>query len=183
MTNLRRLLIFAVLAIPATSADPPRPSPPLQIMRQGAAPLTVAQYRGKVVVLALIHTTCSHCQQFTVTLNTLAPEYTPKGVQFLECAFNDDAATAMPEFLDRFKPTFPVGYTSHTAAMAYLGRTLLDKRPLYVPYVLFMDRAGMIHAEFSGEKEFFLSAEANLRAQIDALLKPAAATSARSSRP
>ena len=174
---------MSIFAIAAFAGDPVRPSPPLTILRTGGTPLQLSQYRGKPVVLALINTGCGHCQEFTTVLKLVARDYAPRGVQFLECAFNDDAATAMPEFLERFKPTFPVGYTSHAAAMAYLGRTLLDKRPLYVPYVLFIDRAGMIHAEFSGEKEFFLSAEANLRAQIDALLKPAAATSARSSRP
>ena len=51
------------------------------------------------MVLALIHTTCSHCQQFTVVMNILAREYTPRGVQFLECAFNDDARMTMPELL------------------------------------------------------------------------------------
>jgi len=174
---------MSIFAIAAFAGDPVRQSPPLTILRTGGAPLQLSQYRGKPVVLALINTGCGHCQEFTTVLKLVARDYAPRGVQFLECAFNDDAAAAMPEFLDRFKPTFPVGYTSHAAAMTYLGRTLLDKRPLYVPYVLFMDRAGIIHAEFSGEKEFFLSAEANLRAQIDALLNPAGATSVRSSRP
>lgn len=170
MNTLPRLLIFAALTFPAVAADPPRPSPPFQILRQGASPLTLAQYRGKVVVLALIHTTCSHCQQFTTTLNSLAPEYTAKGVQFLECAFNDDAVITMPEFLQRFHPPFPVGYTSHAAVLAYLQRTMIDPRPLYVPRLVLIDRAGVIQAEHSGESGYFTNAATNLKAELDKML-------------
>jgi hypothetical protein len=49
----------------------------------GAAPIQLSQYRGKIVSLVFIYTTCSHCQEFTTILNVLAKEYTPRGVQFL----------------------------------------------------------------------------------------------------
>jgi hypothetical protein len=183
MQNLRRLFLIALLAVAANAADASRQSPPFTILRPGATPLQLSQYRGKPVVLALIHTSCTHCQEFTTTLKLVARDYSPRGVQFLECAFNDDAVAAMPEFLDRFKPPFPVGYSSHAAVSTYLRRTVIDTRPLYVPYLVFVDRTGMILAELSGEKDFFQNAEGNLRAQLDAMLKPASATAARPSHP
>ena len=57
---LRCCLAFAALA-----ADTARPSPPFTILRPGAAPIQLSQYRGKIVALAFIQTTCSHCQQLT----------------------------------------------------------------------------------------------------------------------
>src|SRR3982074_933971 len=113
MLTFRRFLIGAVIALAAGAADGVRPSPPFTILRAGGTPIQLSQYRGKIVVLAFIHTSCTHCQQFTTILNILAKEYTPRGVQFLECAFNGDAQVAMPEFLERFTPPYPVGYSSH----------------------------------------------------------------------
>ena len=161
----------AVLAVAAVAADIPRPSPPFTIQRAGAAPIQLSQYRGKIVALAFIHTTCSHCQDFTTILNVLAKEYTPRGVQFLECAFNDDALATLPEFLQRFKPAYPVGYSSNAAVLQYLQRTILDPRPVYVPRVVFLDRAGMIRVDIAGEDNFFKNAEAGMRVQLEKMLK------------
>lgn len=164
------ILIIALLALPVSAADASRPSPPLQILRPGASPLLLSQYKGKVVALALIYTSCSHCQQFTAVMNKVAKEFTPKGVQFLQCAFNEDAPGAVAEFQERFRPAFPVGYAPRAAAMAFLGRNLMDTRPLYVPRMIFLDPTGVIRAEFGGETDFFRNDEANLRAQLIKML-------------
>ena len=159
------------MAVTAAAADSARPSPPFSILRTGATPIRLSQYRGKVVALAFIQTTCSHCQQFTTILNILAREYAPRGVQFLECAFNDDAVVTMPEFLERFAPPYPVGYSSQAAVMTYLQRSIIDPRPVYVPHVVFLDRAGIIRAEAAGQSEFFRNPEASMRVELEKLLK------------
>ena len=46
----------------------PRPSPELILQRGAGAPLKLSQFRGKIVALALGHTTCDHCQFLTTTL-------------------------------------------------------------------------------------------------------------------
>src|SRR4051812_39301547 len=124
MLTSRSLFLGAVLALTANATDIPRPSPPLTILRDGAPPIQLSQFRGKIVALAFIQTSCSHCQNFTTILNVLAKDYAPRGVQFLECAFNDDAKATMPEFLKRFAPAYPVGYTSNAAVMTYLQHSL-----------------------------------------------------------
>ena len=167
---------FGILAIAAiaSAADTARPSPDFTIERPGAPSLELTQYRGKVVALAFIYTTCSHCQQLTVELNQIAPDYAGRGVQFLECAFNEDAVPSMPEFLKRFSPAFPVGYSTMVAVRSYLQYSSVDRRPLYVPHLVFLDRAGVIRADYPGEDTFFQNANANIRAQLDKMLKVAA---------
>jgi thiol-disulfide isomerase/thioredoxin len=167
-------LLCATSALAADTAAPPRPSPPLTIERLGAPDLQLSQYRGKVVALAFIFTTCSHCQDLTGLLGPLSREYALRGVQFLECAFNDDAKQTMAEFLQQFQPPFPVGWTSRAAAMAYLQRTILDTRPLYVPHMVFLDRRGIIRAEYPGESDFMKDPAANIRVELEKLLKPPA---------
>ena len=158
-------------ALTAVAAEPPRPSPPLVIERLGAPSVELSQYRGKVVALALIFTTCSHCQDLTKLLGPLSREYALRGVQVLECAFNDDAKQTIAEFLQQLQPPFPVGLTNRAAAMAYLQRTILDTRPLYVPHMVFLDRRGMIQADYPGESDFFKDPATNIRAELEKLLK------------
>ena len=127
------------------------------------------------MALAFIHTTCSHCQQLTTELNMIARDYAARGVQFLECAFNDDALVALPEFLQRFKPSFPVGYSTPAAVMSYLQYSVMVPTPLYVPHLVFLDRAGVIRADYPGEDRVLPERrKPNMRAQLDKMLKPAA---------
>jgi thiol-disulfide isomerase/thioredoxin len=174
MRTATPVFLCALSALTAMAAGPPRPSPPLAIERLGAPPVQLSQYRGKVVALALISTTCPHCQELTGLLVSLSREYSLRGVQFLECAFNDEAKQNMPGFLQQFQPPFPVGWTSHAAAMAYLQRTLLDTRPLYVPHMVFLDRRGIIRADYPGESDFMKDPATNIRAELEKLLKPPA---------
>jgi thiol-disulfide isomerase/thioredoxin len=166
------VILCALSALTAIAAEPPRPSPPLEIERLGAPPVQLSQYRGKVVALALISTTCPHCQDLTRLLVSLSREYALRGVQFLECAFNDEAKQSMGGFVQQFQPPFPIGWTSHAAVLAYLQRTILDTKPLYVPHMVFLDRRGIIQADYPGESDFFKDQPTNIRAELEKLLKP-----------
>ncbi|MGA2267684.1 MAG: TlpA disulfide reductase family protein [Bryobacteraceae bacterium] len=170
-----RIAILTLLSVTSTlagnAAEAPRPSPPLTIQRLAAPALELSQYRGKVVALAFIDTNCIHCQELTRLLAPLAREYALRGVQVLECAFNDDANKAMAGFLTQFQPPFPVGWTNRAAVMSYLQRTILDTSPLYVPRMVFLDRRGIIQADFPGESSFFKEPATNIRAELEKLLK------------
>jgi thiol-disulfide isomerase/thioredoxin len=165
------VFLCAMSAFTAMAADPPRPSPPLEIERLNAPAVQLSQYRGKVVALAFIFTTCSHCQDLTKVLIPLSREYALRGVQVLECAFNDDAKQNIGEFLKQFQPPFPVGWINRAAAMAYLQRSVLDTKPLYVPHMVFLDGRGIIRADYPGESDFFKDPAANIRAELEKLLK------------
>jgi thiol-disulfide isomerase/thioredoxin len=166
------VFLCAMSAVTAMAADSPRPSPPLEIERLNAPAVQLSQYRGKVVALALISTTCPHCQDLTRLLVSLSHEYALRGVQVLECAFNDDAKQTLPGFLQQFQPPYPVGWTSHAAVLAYLQRTILDTKPLYVPHMVFLDRRGIIQADYAGESDFFKDPATSVRAELEKLLKP-----------
>ena len=60
----------------------------------------------------------------------------------------------IPQFLQRFSPPFPVGTAGGQAALDYL-QWPKDQRPL-VPLMVFIDREGMIRAQYSGyDNKFF----------------------------
>lgn len=178
------LLACAALAPGLLATDAPRPSPPFSILRPGAAPIELAQLRGKVVALVFIDTHCPHCQKLTNFLSELAPKYAARGVQVVECAFNSDAESSLAEFKQQFHPPFPVGYSNHAAVMAYLQIPLLDPHPLYVPHIVFLDRRGVIRADVAGESDFMKQPEVNIPAELEKLLRPAAPrTASRRDRP
>jgi thiol-disulfide isomerase/thioredoxin len=164
-----RTAVLTLLCIAAAGSA--RVSPPFTILRQGKPPLALSQYRGKVVALAFIQTTCPHCQILTTVLNSIARDYALRGVQVLECAFNDDARRALPDFLQQFHPAFPVGWSNRATVMAYLQYTIIEPRPLYVPHMVFLDRRGVIQGDYPGESDFFRDPNTSIRAELEKLLK------------
>ena len=99
----------------------------------------------------------------------------PKGFAVVEAALNDNAD--VPGFMRQYNTPFPVGTTSGSNAMEYL-QWPPTQRPL-VPLMVFIDRAGMIRAQYSGyDTDFFGDAiEKNLREQAEKLLKEGGAGS------
>ncbi len=173
MRNAILAAICAGVLSVAAAAQTPRPSPPFAILRAGAPQIQLSQYRGKVVALAFIHTTCPHCQDLTRVLSEIAKVYQPRGVQFLECAFNADAATLVPIFVQQYQPPFPVGYSNDGAVRVYLQYPIFDTaKPFYVPHMVFLDRKGMIRDDYPGESGFFQNPVANIRAELEKLLAP-----------
>ncbi len=155
-----------------SGATLPRKSPELQIQVPGAKTIELSQYKGKVVVLGFILTTCSHCQHTTGLLVKMQKEFGARGVQVLECAVNSNADSLIPAFVQTYKTNFPVGYNYDQDFI--LGPYLqhpADKSPS-MPILVFIDRKGMIRAEYEGAEDFISSPnqEQNIRAEILKLL-------------
>ena len=96
-----------------------------------------------------------------------------RGVQVLEAAFNEDANLA--DFGARFKPTFPVGMLSREFIANFSQITPMMR--VNVPILFFIDRKGMIQAQYFGNDAFFLplddeaALKQHISAEIDKLLK------------
>jgi peroxiredoxin len=175
MPNQRVLRVLAVLCLAATMAqggDLPRPAPDFTISFPNAKPLQISQYRGKVIAVAFIRTTCPHCQKTVGFLSTLQDEYGPRGFQVVACAIDDMAAMLVPDFVTRFHPPFPVGFAPRDPVLAFLQHPAMLK--MYMPQIVFVDRDFRVRAQHAGDDPFFTNEnqqEKNLRDQIEALLK------------
>ena len=144
----------AVLAIGAGLLGTGAVARAQQIPRSGefeittsAGPLKLSQYKGKTVVFALIRSSCSHCQEVTQILRSLQQEFGPK-VQMVACDFVEDGPVVVPPFIERFKPGFPVGWTSMEKAFKFLQISLMT--PGTVPKLVFIDRKGLVRAQYDG---------------------------------
>lgn len=98
-------------------------------------PLTLADLRGKVVVVELWATWCGPCRHSTPHLVELSEKYADKGVVFLGLTDEDPAAAPVEAFIDEFNIPYPVGAKS-TAVTDY-GVT-------GIPTAFVVDKAGVI---------------------------------------
>jgi len=167
----RRLLGAGALAGVARGQGPvPRPSPEFTFALADGKKVSLGQYRGKVVALTFLSSTCSHCQKLTQILNGIQSQFGPRGAQVLAAIFNENASSLLPAYLRQYEPTYPLGHSSSSAVYGYLQLSFM--RNFFVPMMAFVDRGGVIRAQYTGNDSFFRSNEdANVREMLESLLK------------
>ncbi len=168
----RRIFAFALglgLSVSAlVAAEVPRPAPELVIRQVNKPQLLLSQFRGKVVAVEFLQTTCPHCQNCSAILNKLYAEYGPRGFQPIGIAFNDMATMLVPDYINQLGLKFPVGVGTREEVLSYLQHPVIEM--MYVPQLVFIDRKGMIRAQYAGQSDFFKNEEPNMRKEIEALL-------------
>jgi peroxiredoxin len=158
-----------ILAMTMAAMPPvPRKSPEFTITEAANKQTLLSSYRGKVVVLAFVHTTCIHCQQFSAELVKLHRELGSKGFQPIDVAWNTGAESLVPGFIKQIGIDFPVGYSEWDPIMSYLGFSVMD-RPV-VPLIVVIDKKGMIRAESPPQGDPNLQDGAKLKTLIESLL-------------
>ncbi len=161
-------LVLLPLIVPVTrAADLPRKAPELVINMNGANPTLLSHYKGKVVAVCFILTTCPHCQRTIGNLIKLQNEFGPKGFQTIASAIDQGAALAVPKFIMAFSPTFPVGFNDPSVAIDFMQHP-----PMMVPMMpmlAFVDRQGNVREQHEGDDSSFFNneQEQNLRARIE----------------
>lgn len=168
------LLAVCALCGPAARAeDLPRPAGEFTINLPTGQQVHLSQFKGKVVALMFILTYCPHCQKITTFLIQDQNRYGPRGFQVLESAVEEGAAANVPGFLKKFNPPFPVGSNTRDPVLGFLKRPAGAR--MLMPQLVFIDRQGMVRAQYSGEDPFFeeSKADGNIRAKIEELLKQA----------
>jgi thiol-disulfide isomerase/thioredoxin len=133
----------------------------------------LSMYKGKTIVLALMFTTCPHCQKTAQLLTNIQSEFAPKGVQVLGAVFDKGAAGRAKLFSKQLGLNFPVGYSEQGPVLDFLQLPQTD--PYFVPILVFIDKLGVIRSQYIGDESFLSKQELNIRAEIDKLLGTAPA--------
>jgi peroxiredoxin len=169
--TLALLALLALGALALLAAAPvPRPSPDLTIVEPDGKPMTLASFKGQVVVVEFLLTRCPHCWLLAQTVTKLQKDLGARGLKTLGVAFDADMnGPLLSDFLKRSTVNFPVGYTTSDQVDSYLGRAAQER--FQVPQIVVLDRAGVIRAQSHpiGEKD--LEDEAFLRKLLDGLLQ------------
>jgi peroxiredoxin len=173
LISILALLLACVAGLPlqAGSAPVPRKAPAFAVQTAPEKYLWLSDYAGRPVILAFILTDCSHCQYTTGLLSKMQRDYADSGLQVIESAIDTMSALHIPDFLKKLNPPFPVGYNEQNYAAVFLGYGATD--PMFAPQIVFIDKTGMIRAQFGGDDPKLLQEvqEKTLRETLDLTLK------------
>ena len=138
---------FALLmgvSLLASAGETLRKAPELSFTLPGKGPQLLSQYRGKVVALSFIFTTCPHCQAESKVLTKFQQEFGSRGLQVLDIAVNANADLLVENFSKEYQVGFPVGWVPQDQMVAFMG---FSSARFVVPQLVLIDRKGMIHYE------------------------------------
>jgi thiol-disulfide isomerase/thioredoxin len=160
----------------------PKVAPDLSITLTSGERVLLSQFRGKVVVIEFLLTTCPHCVRCSETMQKvyaeLGPVFQPLGAA-VDPVDLTDARARLPGYLKRSGAKFPIGWTEHEMAYNWL-EAHPETGPVYFPQLAFIDRKGIIQAYHPGTEEtFFRDEEKNILQVVNGLLKGQAAGAAR----
>ncbi len=127
-------------------------------------------YRGKVLVVEIMQTTCPHCQKFSTILEESKKKYEGK-LAVLYIVTAPDSLQMVQNYISKFNITSPVLFDSGQVIASYLKITPQNPTVRF-PHVFLIDRNGMIRNDYEygpATEKFFESNAIN--ADIDKLLK------------
>ena len=181
MKFTRLAACLALIASSLLAADAPggRKAPELAFHLPDGQKL-LSQYRGKVVAIEFIQTTCPHCQAAAKVNSQLYTQYGSKGFQMIDLAINlmdrgpisdADGTTQAEAFAGTYGANFPVGWVSRDSMLSFMGFSIMDR--MVVPQIVLIDRKGIIRYQTppsSGPEWEKVMNEPALHAHIEELL-------------
>jgi len=178
------VLSVSLLGAPAFAASNQtlRKAPELSFNLPGKGPQLLSQYRGKVVALSFIFTTCPHCKAASKVMTKLQAEYAARGLQVIDVAVNPNADLLVEDFVKENHVGFPVGWVPQEQMVTFMN---FPSARFVVPQLALIDRKGFIHYQtpaIEDENWDKLMTEDAIRSHIEELLgRGGATTSARHS--
>jgi cytochrome oxidase Cu insertion factor (SCO1/SenC/PrrC family) len=192
MKLLTRIALFATVGIAAFAAQVPRHAPEFDFTDASGKHTLLSSYKGKVVVIQFLLTTCPHCQAMSQMLTKLQSELGPKGFQAVGVVYNDPEQGGKYSKADMAKDyqmgtsnngaqrttfgtplNFPITYAPTQTTRNFIEASVMDR--LMFPHVVIVDKKGEIVNESKVEGSAELQNEASLRDLIDKLMKEGAA--------
>lgn len=141
----------------------------------------LADYRGKVVLLEVMQSTCPDCRVLAKTLEKMKAKYAGK-VAVLAVVNPPDNQTSVAQFFKETQITTTVLFDCGQVSASYFKLTP-QSSSMHVPHLFVIDQQGMIRNDFSHtpeSKELFEGA--GLSAVIDPLLTNQAVAPGKSSK-
>ncbi|HMV50135.1 MAG TPA: TlpA disulfide reductase family protein [Blastocatellia bacterium] len=122
---------------------------------------SLADLRGKVVVLDFFAVWCGHSRQHIPTMTRFTEEDSKRGLQIVGLAVDDAESTPkrVAEFMQQMKINYPVGMIEDA-----VFRKFVESKDVSVPQTLIYGRDGRLVAFFSGHDDY-------VDAQITSIVK------------
>jgi len=167
-----RAPILALWLAGAAAGQIPRPAPEIEFapVTGGSGTMRLSQFRGKVVALEFLLTTCPGCKHSGRILAKLQREYGPRGFQVIGLAVDPGAAPRIPVFAAETGALFPIAMYNDASARNYLQVPMMLR--MAYPQLAFIDRKGVLREHFKAEDPRMSAAveEENIRKVVEQLL-------------
>src|SRR5512135_439673 len=126
---MKRLLVLGFVFVLALAACKPRntlnlsggnrpPAPEFSLTDIHGKPLSLAQYKGKVVLLDFWATWCAPCKVEIPHFIALQDKYGPQGLQIVGLSMDDDAKPVV-KFAEQMKINYPIAIADEKLASKY----------------------------------------------------------------
>src|SRR5579863_93279 len=102
----RKMFMAVLLAATLYAQQQRRPLPIRSIQTPDLKKIILSQYLGKVMVIAVISTTCGDCIKTVGMLSKVQKDLGPQGFQAVAAAGDDNAQYLVTPFTQRYKPGF-----------------------------------------------------------------------------
>jgi peroxiredoxin len=164
---VRSLWIVALIGAAALyAADFSRRAPGFSLPDVKAELHDLADFRGKVVLLEFMQTTCPHCDAFTGVLARVQQRYGDR-VAIVSIVNPPDTQRQVTPYIAAHQITYPVLFDCGQVAFSYLRTPRFD-----IPHVYLIDANGGIREDFGYSSETRDIFEANgIFSHLDSLLR------------
>jgi thiol-disulfide isomerase/thioredoxin len=126
-----------------TAADAPRRAPGFALPDSHMQVFDLADYRGKIVLLEFMQTTCPHCASFAETLNQVQQKYGDKVVILSVVNSAQDNQNTVAQYVAGHKSKYPILFDAGQMAFSYVRSGNLE-----FPHVYLIDANGYIQGDY-----------------------------------
>ena len=175
MKNTLLILFLLAAAAASLSAGPlsDRRVPSFALPDANATYHDILDYRGKVVLIEVMQTTCAHCQSMVPQLEKVQEKYGDR-VSILTIVVPPDTIDKVKDFTIRFRIRYPILFDCGQAS-AVLMKATPEHPQVAFPHFFLIDRKGMIREDFSWETDEAALTGNGLFESLDKLLAAAPA--------
>jgi peroxiredoxin len=139
------LIVYVWFRPPAWVTDENRPAPPVRATLLDGRQVSLADLRGKVVLVNFWATWCPYCRHEMPSMESFYRDYRSRGFEILALSIDDDPATVR-SFMAQEGYSFPVAM-SNGAGQLFGGVTK-------VPTSYVIDKRGHVRKVVSGQVHY-----------------------------
>ena len=139
---LATLLYLAVPLPAAAILKKGDPAPPLKVVSTSGQNITLANYKGHVLVMDFFATWCPPCREAIPHLIELNRKYNKQGLQVLGLSTDEDGEQVVREFVAEKRITYPVALASEEVLTDYSLRS--------IPTAYVISKKGIVAEKYMG---------------------------------
>jgi peroxiredoxin len=162
------LAVLAILPAFAGGALSGRRAPGFSLPDSKLQQHDLYDYRGQVVLLEIMQTSCPSCRSLTAELERIKTKYAGK-VTVLSVVNPPDNMNTVKAYITSQGVTGPMLFDSGQMAASYLKVTPQNPR-IHLPHLFLIDGEGMIRNDWAEQEAVDAATDSLVEAEIDRLL-------------